>query len=261
MNKIALCLEYEGTEYHGWQNQAQLMTIQACVESALSHVADEPISVICAGRTDAGVHALGQIIHFTTKASRSLDNWIRGGNANLPNSITIRSAKIVDETFHARFSALSRSYTYVIYNHPVRSSILHQKATWWHKPLDENKMRIGAAHLLGEHDFSSFRGIACQAKTAIRTIHTSNISRHKNFIIMDIKANAFLQHMVRNIAGVLMAIGDGGKPPHWAQEVLLARDRKEGGITAPPDGLYLMEVEYPERFEVLQASVDAWWQI
>lgn len=259
MNKIALRLEYEGTEYHGWQNQTQLLTIQSCVENALSRVANEPISVVCAGRTDKGVHALGQIIHFVTTASRTLDNWIRGGNTNLPNNITIRGGKMVDETFHARYSATARCYTYVIYNHPIRSSIFERKATWHYKHLDEQNMHTAGAYLLGEHDFSSFRGIDCQAKTPIRTIQTLNVSRRQNFIILDIKANAFLHHMVRNIAGVLMIIGEGKKPPQWAKEVLVAQDRKAASITAPPNGLYLMEVEYPEQFGIPNNEVDRWW--
>lgn len=250
MNRIALGIEYDGTDYFGWQSQERLRTLQHSVEAALSAVANHPISVVCAGRTDTGVHALGQVVHFDSDASRTLDNWIMGGNAHLPNTIAIRWAKIVDAAFHARYSALSRRYYYVIYNYPLRSSIFHQKTTWRYKPLNENWMREAAHCLLGEHDFTSLRGINCQAKTAVRTIHQLNVRRQQDFIVIEVKANAFLHHMVRNIAGVLIAIGEGKKALSWAEEVLLARDRKKAGITAPPTGLYLAEVEYPLRFEI-----------
>jgi tRNA pseudouridine38-40 synthase len=250
VKRIVLGLEYEGTNYYGWQCQDGLNTLQSTVETALSRVANHPVSTICAGRTDAGVHALGQVIHFDSEASRTLDNWIMGGNTHLPDAITIRWAKIVDGTFHARYSALARRYYYVIYNHPTRSSIFRQKTTWWYRPLNEKRMQIAANYLLGEHDFTSFRAINCQAKTTVRTLHQLNVRRQQDFIVIEVKANAFLHHMVRNITGVLMAIGEGKKPPSWAEEVLLACDRKKAGITAPPIGLYLAEVEYPERFGV-----------
>ena len=165
----------------------------------------------------------------------------------MPNAIAIRWAKLVDDAFHARYSARARRYYYIIYNHPVRSSLFHRKTTWWRRPLNENWMQEAANYLLGEHDFSSFRGINCQAKTAVRTIHQLTVQRQQDFIVIEVKANAFLHHMVRNIAGTLMAIGEGEKPPHWAKEVLLACDRKKAGITAPPTGLYLADVEYPDR--------------
>lgn len=248
--RIALGLEYNGTNYYGWQRQENLVTLQGCVEAALSRVADQPIVVVCAGRTDAGVHAFSQIIHFDSDALRSMDNWIMGGNSYLPDSIAIRWAKPVDNTFHARYSALTRSYRYVIYNHPIRSAIFAQSATWWYPPLNEVLMQSAANYWLGEHDFSSFRSINCQAKTAVRFLHTFTVCRQDEFIIIHVKANAFLHHMVRNMVGVLMAIGEGKKPIDWAEEVLLARDRKKAGITAPPNGLYLAEVEYSKRFEV-----------
>jgi tRNA pseudouridine38-40 synthase len=255
MNKIALGLEYEGTDYYGWQSQTQLMTVQSCVESALSKVENAPISIACAGRTDAGVHAFGQVVHFYSQACRTMDNWIRGGNANLPKNISIRWAKSVSETFHARFSAISRRYSYVIYNHSVRSSLFGKASTEWHTSLDEQKMQIAANYLLGKHDFTSFRGTNCQAKTAIRTLYKININRYADFVVIDVKANAFLHHMVRNIVGVLIKVGEGKEAPQWAREVLLARDRKQGGITAPPTGLYLMAVEYPEVFDIPNKSL------
>ena len=255
MNKIALGLEYDGTYYYGWQRQTEQVTIQGCLETALSKIENAPVSVICAGRTDAGVHALLQVVHFCSKANRTMDNWIRGGNANLPDNITIHWAKPVDETFHARFSAVSRRYCYLIYNHPIRSSLMRQYATRWYAPLDEHLMQTAANYLLGEHDFSSFRAINCQAKTTRRMIHHIDIKRNGNFITIDVKANAFLHHMVRNIVGTLLKVGEKSAPPEWAQEVLLARDRKQGGITAPPTGLYLTEIEYPNQFDIPLGSV------
>ncbi len=248
MNKIALGLEYDGTNYHGWQSQDHLNTLQSSVETALSAVANHPVSVVCAGRTDAGVHALEQVVHFDSEAPRTLDNWVMGGNAHLPDNIAIRWARIVDETFHARYSALARNYYYVIYNHPIRSSIFRHRAAWWCMPLNEHWMQAGANYLLGEHDFTSFRGINCQAKNPVRTIHQLSVKRQQDFIIIKVTANAFLHHMVRNIAGVLIAIGEGKKAPLWALEVLHVCDRKKAGITAPPTGLYFAKVEYPEKY-------------
>lgn len=250
MQKIAIGIEYNGTNYSGWQSQSNLMTVQGAIEAALSQVADHPVSVVCAGRTDAGVHALGQVAHFESNAERSLSNWVRGGNVNLPASISIRWAKWVDNDFHARFSAQARRYHYLIYNHPVRSSVFQAHATGWHRPLNEIGMQEAARCLLGQHDFSSFRAINCQAKTSIRTISLLEVTRWGDFVRIDIKANAFLHHMVRNIAGVLIAIGEGKRPPEWAQAVLSVRDRKEAGITAPSRGLCLVEVEYPAVFEI-----------
>jgi tRNA pseudouridine38-40 synthase len=256
MKRIALGIEYNGTGYYGWQCQENLTTLQGSLESALNVIANTPIAVICAGRTDAGVHAFGQVVHFDCDAPRSLDNWIMGGNTHLPDTIAIRWAKFVDDTFHARYSALTRSYRYVIYNHPIRSAIFGKNATGWHQPLDEGAMQSAANYWLGEHDFTSFRSINCQAKTAVRFVHECSVQRENAFIIIKIKANAFLHHMVRNMAGVLLAIGEGKKSPPWSQEVLLARDRKKAGITAPPNGLYLTEVEYPERFEIPCSTTD-----
>lgn len=247
-SRIAICLEYDGTFYFGWQRQDGLVTLQQTVETALSQVADHPVTVVCAGRTDAGVHAFGQVIHFDSDAPRSLDNWLRGGNAYLQDSITLRFVQPVEADFHARYAALSRSYRYVIYNHPVRSSVFRHKATWWYRPLDVDRMQAAAHHWLGKHDFSAFRSVNCQAKTAMRTLHAITLERYADFIVIELTANAFLHHMVRNMVGVLLPIGEGLKPIHWAREVLLARDRTLAGITAPPDGLYLVGVEYPPRF-------------
>jgi tRNA pseudouridine38-40 synthase len=255
MQKIAIGIEYNGTDYYGWQSQCNVMTVQATVEAALSRVADHPVSIVCAGRTDAGVHALGQVAHFESDAKRSLSNWVRGGNVYLPPSISIRWAKWVDSGFHARFSAVARRYQYLIYNHPVRSSIFQARATGWHRPLNEIAMQQAARYLLGQQDFNAFRSINCQAKSSIRTVQILEVTRCGDFIKIDIKANAFLHHMVRNIAGVLIAVGEGKRPPEWAQAVLAMRDRKEAGITAPSVGLCLVEVEYPAVFGIPVPSV------
>lgn len=245
--RIVLGLEYNGSNYHGWQRQSSredLSTIQHCVEQALSQVADHPVKVTCAGRTDVGVHAQNQVIHFDTHATRKLDAWILGGNSNLPKDISIKWAKETDEKFHARFSAIARRYRYVIYNQKVRPAVLNKLVTWHYQPLDEKLMHEAAQHLIGENDFTSFRGCDCQSKTPMRNVHHIKVKRLGKLAIIDIKANAFLMHMVRNIAGVLMEIGEGKQPVAWTADVLKACDRRAAGITAPSDGLYLMQVYY-----------------
>lgn len=251
--RIAVGLEYAGSSYHGWQKQ-QLTpnTVQQYVEEAFSRVADQPLQIICAGRTDAGVHATNQVIHFDTDAERSDYAWVCGANSYLPRDISIHWAKVVTEDFHARFSAVSRRYHYWIYNHSSRPGILQQKVTWHLQPLDADKMHQAAQHLIGEHDFSSFRAKHCQAKSPIRTVHDVTVTRHGPYIKIDICANAFLHHMVRNITGVLLAIGEGKAESDWMQTVLTQADRTAADITAPPDGLYLTTVEYPPEFQILQ---------
>jgi tRNA pseudouridine38-40 synthase len=248
--RIALGLEYKGSNYHGWQRQPKLLSIQECVEQAISKVADYKIQVFCAGRTDVGVHAKNQVIHFDTNAKRNLDAWILGGNSNLPCDISIKWAQQVDNNFHARFSALARSYRYLIYNNKIRPAIFADQVTWHIKNLNEKSMFKAAKHLLGEHDFSSFRGCDCQSKTAMRNIHHLHIKRRGKLIILDIKANAFLLHMVRNIAGLLMVIGEGKQEPIWAREVLKNCDRRVAAVTAPAHGLYLTRVYYPDRYNL-----------
>ncbi len=248
MQRIAVGLRYDGTGYHGWQVQEGLSTVQGTVERALSAVADHPVSVTCAGRTDAGVHATAQTIHFDTRAHRSDYSWVFGANSNLPNNISVLWAKPVSDDFHARYSARARRYRYVLYNHEIRPGILRHSVGWYYRPLDEKLMLEGAKHLLGEHDFNSFRGSDCQAKSPIRTIHQIEIFRIRRMVVVEVQANAFLLHMVRNIVGVLMAIGCGERPPLWAKEVLEARDRTKGGMTISPNGLYLVEVNYPPEF-------------
>lgn len=248
--RLALGVEYDGSAFCGWQFQDHSPSVQAEVEKALSKVANSPVRVQCAGRTDTGVHATGQIIHFDTEAERSERSWVFGANANLPKEVVILWAKPVDESFHARFSALKRRYRYVIFNRDVRPTFLAGKSSWACRPLDEVRMQAAANYLIGEHNFDSYRAVACQAKSPIRTVSRLDVSRNGQFIYLDIEANAFLHHMVRNIAGVLMAIGRGEKEPQWAKEILEHRDRTMGGVTAPPHGLYLTEVDYPEQFQL-----------
>ena len=250
MMKIALGIEYDGSSYNGWQSQKHGHGVQQEVEKAISTVADQDVKIICAGRTDTGVHALGQVVHFETTAERSDRSWVLGANANLPKNISIHWAKQVDEDFHARFSALNRRYQYIILNQFSRPAVLSKRVTWQGKELDAELMSQAAKSLVGEHDFSSYRAVACQASSPVRTVQHLNVTRSENFVCIDIQANAFLHHMVRNIAGVLMAIGTGEQPVEWAQQVLAFRDRKLGGVTAEPDGLYFMHVEYPDEFAI-----------
>jgi len=256
--KIALGLEYCGAQYFGWQRQAGVRTIQACVEDALSRIANHRLAVHCAGRTDTGVHALHQVVHIETAAARDMHSWVFGGNTNLPHDISLLWAKEVAADFHARYSATGRTYRYVILNRPARSGLYDGQVTWQCRPLDEHLMNAAAASLVGEHDFTSYRAGDCQAKTPVRTIRRLGVSRRGDFVIIDVAANAFLQHMVRNIAGVLMTIGMSREPVDWARKVLEVRDRAFGGLTAPPDGLYLVNVEYPEHYGIPQRDGASW---
>lgn len=246
--KIAAGIEYDGSGFCGWQRQQGVRTVQEVVEAAFAKVADHPVQVVCAGRTDAGVHATGQVVHFETEAARSERSWVLGANVNLPPDVTVHWAREVPEDFHARFSARARRYRYLICNRWVRPAILRGRVTWFHKPLDVERMRRAGAHLLGEHDFSSFRALACQAKSPVREVRALQVSREGDYIAIDVTANAFLHHMVRNIAGVLLAVGTGERPVEWVPQLLAARDRTVGGVTAPPDGLYLVEVRYEPRY-------------
>lgn len=251
VSRIALGVEYKGARYRGWQRQEDgVPSVQGALEKALSKVADEPISLMCAGRTDAAVHASGQVVHFDTTVERPLKAWIMGGNANLPADISVTWAKVMPAHFHARFSAMARRYRYVIYNDQIRPAHQAEEVTWNHRPLDVSRMREAARALVGTHDFTSFRAVQCQAKSPVKTVHHLEVIEHGRFIVLDIRANAFLHHMVRNFAGVLMTIGAGERPVEWAAEVLAARDRRAGGVTAHPYGLYLVRVEYPEEFEL-----------
>lgn len=254
--RVALQVEYNGWGYRGFQAQHGLTTIQDSLEKAISTVANEPINVFCAGRTDAQVHAYGQIVHFDTKASRPIHAWVRGVNRNLPEDIVIKSAHVVDEAFHARFSALSRRYRYVIYQHSLKSAMIQKRATWCYLPLDSEKMQLAVTHLLGEHDFSSFRSSQCMSQSAMRNVMAVSIIKKGNFILFEIEANAFLHHMVRNIVGSLLWVGLGKKEPIWFSELLAAKDRRLAAETAPPEGLYLLSVRYPENYSFPQLDSD-----
>ncbi|CAD5109746.1 tRNA pseudouridine(38-40) synthase TruA [Zestomonas carbonaria] len=248
-SRIALGVEYKGSSYRGWQRQESgVPSVQQALEAALSRVAASPVGVVCAGRTDAGVHASGQVVHFDTQVQRPLKAWIMGANANLPHDISVTWAQVMPAHFHARFKAVARRYRYVIYNDQIRPAHLAQEVTWNHRPLDIERMREASRHLLGTHDFSAFRATQCQAKSPVKHIHHLELIPYGKLIVLDIRANAFLHHMVRNIAGVLMTIGAGEQPVSWAKAVLDGRDRREGGVTAHPYGLYLVQVEYPEEF-------------
>ncbi len=246
--RIALGIEYDGSGFCGWQTQQRGRTVQGCVEAALAKVANEPVRVVCAGRTDAGVHATGQVIHFDTNVSRSPRSWVLGTNVNLPADISVCWAQPVNDDFHARFQAHERRYRYVILNRMTRPALLRNRVCWIHQSLACELMSEAARPLLGEHDFSSFRAASCQAKHAVRTLINLEVQRSGDYVYIDVTANAFLYHMVRNLAGVLMAIGHGEQPASWAREVLEARDRTVGGVTAPAAGLYFVGVLYPQSF-------------
>lgn len=248
--KIAAGVEYDGSDFCGWQFQDGVRTVQEVVERAFGKVAAHPVRVICAGRTDTGVHAVEQVIHFETDAERSMRSWVLGANSNLPRDVSVQWACPVDESFHARFSARRRRYRYVICNRWVRPAVLRGRVTWFHHPLDVARMQAAGNHLIGEHDFSSFRALACQAKSPIREIQELRVTREGDFVNIDVQANAFLHHMVRNIAGVLMAVGTREREPDWVLELLDVKDRTVGGVTAPPDGLYFVRVSYEDHFDL-----------
>ena len=244
--RLAAGIEYDGTAFNGWQVQPHAPSIQEALSKAISIVADEPVECVGAGRTDTGVHATGQVAHFDTRARRAEHSWLLGINSNLPTDINVNWVAKVPAEFHARFSARSRSYRYLILNSPVRSALYRQRAWWVLKPLDAELMQTAADALLGEHDFSSFRAAACQASSPVRTITEIAVERQGEIIVITCSANAFLHHMVRNLAGSLMRIGRGDEPPEWLAEILAAKDRKRSGITAPAMGLTLTDVGYPD---------------
>ncbi len=251
--KICLGLEYDGAHFSGWQSQVEARTIQGCLEAALSRVAAHPVKVQGAGRTDAGVHATRQVVHFETAVARPSRAWVLGTNSNLPADIGVLWATPIAAQFDARFSATARRYRYVISNRMTRAGLWHGKLSWECRSLAVEPMAAAASYLLGEHDFSSFRAAGCQSNHAIRTIHRLTVQRVGDLVLVDVEANAFLQHMVRNIVGVLLEIGRGERPSAWAREVLLARNRTLAGMTAPAAGLYLTGVRYPPEF-----ALDTW---
>jgi tRNA pseudouridine38-40 synthase len=254
--RVAAIVEYDGAAFSGWQYQSGVRTVQDTLETALAVVADTPVRVVTAGRTDTGVHATGQVVHFDTEAVREPRAWVRGTNSRLPKDVAVLWAGEVDENFHARFSATGRHYHYCILNRPVRPTYLAGRVSWEYRPLEVEPMQAAAASLLGTHDFSSYRAVQCQAKNPVRELRALDVWRIRDRVVIHAYANAFLHHMVRNIAGVLCAIGAGERTPEWAVEVLQARDRTRGGITAPPDGLYLTGVEYPQEYGIPQLSSD-----
>ena len=245
--KVTLGVEYFGKNFHGWQVQKSgLRTVQSVVESALSQVANHPVRVFCSGRTDSGVHAVEQVIHFETDTIRTDRAWLFGGNVNLPSDVNFKWVKFVSDDFHARFSATARSYKYKIHHHPVRSSLKADYYLWEPRPLNVKDMKAAADMLIGEHDFSCFRGSLCQAKSPIKTVEYIQIDSIEDELILNIKANAFLHHMVRNIVGTLLKIGRGEKTVEWMSQVLMSKDRKKAGPTAEPQGLYFMKAYYKE---------------
>ena len=255
--RIAVGIEYDGRAFHGWQSQDGLRNVQDVVQAALSRVADRPVHVQCAGRTDAGVHAHGQVAHFDTDAERSARSWVLGTNTHLPDDVSLLWAAPVSDGFHARFSAVHRSYRYLIINRGSRPALLSGRATWVHRPLDGEAMHRAGQALVGTHDFSSYRALACQAKSPVRTLASLDVLRRGDLLELRVTANAFLHHMVRNIAGVLIAVGKGDADLAWPGEVLALRDRTLGGVTAPPDGLYLESVQYPPELGVPPAGLPA----
>jgi tRNA pseudouridine38-40 synthase len=248
--RIALGIEYHGGPYQGWQSQPHGNTVQDHLETALSRIAAEPVSVVCAGRTDTGVHALAQVVHFDTNVSRPENAWVRGTNSHLPETVAVHWARPVAGDFHARFSAFARSYRYVLHNAPVRPALDAGRVGWFHAPLSLSAMQAAARLLEGERDFSSFRSSECQAKSPVRTLHAASVSRYGDDLVFDFRANAFLHHMVRNMVGALVYVGKGKHLPDWIGELLAARDRTRAAPTFSAAGLYLVGVDYESRWQL-----------
>lgn len=242
--RIALGLEYEGSGFCGWQSQAGGGAVQDVVEAALSIVADSPTRVVCAGRTDAGVHALAQVVHFDSEAERPLTAWVRGVNAHLPASVAVRWAQPVGDEFHARFSARGRRYRYLLLNRAERPGLMARRVGWFHRPLDADAMAAAARLVLGEHDFSAFRAVECQAKSPVKMLRRADVARHGDLLVFDFEASAFLHHMVRNLVGALVYVGKGAHPPSWLGELLAGRDRARAAPTFEACGLYFAGVDY-----------------
>ncbi len=259
MARWALGIEYLGSGFHGWQAQGHdPNTLQAHLDQAISRVANEPVVSFCAGRTDAGVHAACQVVHFDTQALREPQAWVLGVNQYLPNALRVLWAVAVSDDFHARFSARRRVYHYGILNRPEPSAIWHNRLTWIRSLLDLDALNQGASYLLGQHDFSAFRAVGCQAKTPVRTIYGIECFRMGSVIWLRVEADAFLQHMIRNIVGTLLPVGRGIKPASWVQDCLISRDRAQSGPTAKPDGLYLTHVSYPDFSQIPAAIWQPW---
>jgi tRNA pseudouridine38-40 synthase len=252
--RIALGIEYDGTAFCGWQTQPQHCAVQDALESALAAIAGHPVETICAGRTDAGVHGAGQVVHFDTTASRPPTAWTRGVNTHLPESVSVLWAKEVSEDFHARFSARARTYRYLLLSRGVRPGLDRGRVGWTHRFLDLAAIEAGAAHLVGEHDFSAFRAAECQAASPVRHLTRLDVQHLDGLFAFDLTANAFLQHMVRNIVGCLVEVGAGRHPPDWVASVLAGRDRRFAAPTFSPDGLYLCGVDYDPAHELPRPS-------
>ena len=255
MTKIALIIEYSGMAYCGWQRQSHSPSVQETLERALSRIADHPVRVFCAGRTDTGVHATAQVVHFELQNPRPLNAWLRGANNILADDICIRWATEVDADFHARHSAIARRYRYVIQNTPYPPAILKGRASWQRQFLDHDRMHRAAQALVGENNFSSFRAASCQASTPMRNLQVISVKRWQDFVVLDIQANAFLHHMVRNIVGCLQQVGLGHKPVEYVAKILAERDRTKAPATAKPDGLYLVRVLYPEPYALPNSAL------
>lgn len=248
MARIALGLAYDGSPWQGWQTQPGGCTVQDRLEAALASFLAQPVATVCAGRTDTGVHALEQVVHLDSPVERRMESWTRGLNAFLPPTIRVQWARQVADDFHARFSARSRSYVYLLRSHRVASPILHGKAGWIHRPLALESMRQAATYLLGEHDFSAFRSSECQAASPVRSLERLDIVQQGDFFIFSFQANAFLHHMVRNLMGALVEVGKGKYEPDWVVGLLAQRDRRKAPATFSAAGLYLVRVHYPEVF-------------
>ncbi|GGY42433.1 tRNA pseudouridine synthase A [Bacterioplanes sanyensis] len=250
--RYAAVVEYNGSYFHGWQRQKHHNepTVQAALEAAISFVANHPVEVVCAGRTDAGVHACQQVIHFDTSAKRSDYGWLMGINTNLPAGVAVQWLGPVDAEFHARFRASGRHYRYIINNAPVKPALMHDQLTWWRYPLDAELMHEAVQALIGEHDFSAFRARDCQAHSPVKTMYRAQVRRFGQLIVLELHGSAFLYHMVRNIVGVLLPIGQSRAPVNWMAEVLASCDRRKGGVTAPAEGLYFVGVDYPQEFSI-----------
>jgi len=253
--RYALGLEYDGAGFLGWQRQRNTSTVQESVEKALGVVANHPVTVICAGRTDTGVHARGQVVHFDSTSERTARQWMLGVNSNLPDAVRSVWIREVDDSFHARFGAYSRSYRYTIMNRWVRPAIGTAYYGWCRDPLDEQRMNTAAQALAGRHDFSAFRSAGCSAQHATREVTDISVERQKDLVIIDITANAFLYHMVRNIVGSLVTVGRGERPVNWFHEVFEGRDRKAAGVTAESQGLCFMHVRYDRKYALPEQEV------
>jgi tRNA pseudouridine38-40 synthase len=248
--RIALGIAYDGAPFAGWQSQPAGNTVQDRLEAAVAAIAERPVRLTAAGRTDAGVHATAQVAHFDVDVARPESAWVRGTNSSLPQAIAVQWATEVDGEFHARYSAASRTYRYVLYNHAVRPSVLAGKVGWFHLPLDVERMRTAARALVGRHDFSAFRSAECQAQTPVRELSGVDVERRGDYVLFELSANAFLHHMVRNVVGCLVHVGKGAAPPEWLAEVLASRDRSRAVATFGPGGLYLTAVTYPQRWNL-----------